>query len=1406
MVAGWGWFGRESRQLRSSPPGRVRGGWGRALAALGLWWLTANLGAAAPLAITTQTLAPGVAGVAYKQTLAATGGKTPYTWSLTAGNLPTGLTLNPTNGVLAGTTAVSNQVALTVQVRDATNGHAAVALTLTVAPPPVVTHALTVVKGTGGGAFPTNTVVPITAAAAPAGQAFSRWTGFAVANPAAPATTLAMPNYAVTVTATYTNLPPHYTLTVVNGSGGGSYLAKTVVALQANPASAGQAFSQWTGAAVANGKAPSTTLAMPAANTTVTANYTNLPKYTLVVTGGAGGGAYLAGTPVTITANPAPAGKIFTGWTGAVVGNAGAATTTLVMPAVKTTVTANYGAAGLPLAITTTGLPPATAGASYAVNLHAAGGVPPYRWVVTAGSFPAGLNLATNGLLAGTPTATADWELNYPYDAYVTVTDAASNAYAAGFSFALKPPTNWVFTLTVVNGSGGGNYLTDTAVGITANPPAAGFAFVGWTGALVANPAAAGTTLVMPAANTTVTANFTSVTNLPPTYTLTVNNGTGGGVYPANATVPLSAAAPGAGLVFQNWTGAAVANPGAADTTLVMPAANATVTANFRFPPPTITNVPLPVAAHPRLWLTPADLPRLQSWATPANPIYGQGWAPLLAQAAAVYDTQFFPGGVANPVYPDLGDAQGYVGQLSEQYALIFAFQSLIDPVPANRILNAQRARNLIMHALAQTALGPLANAPFRDPAFPVYNRAGLSSEAWPLVVDWIYNATNSQGQPILTAADKLTVRNAFLTWATACLNASTTGGDHPEPVGAVNDPALLPGGDAYRMAANNYYISHARLLTLISLALDPADDPVLDPAKVPAQLGNTLRSYILDATGAWLYQEFAMFGDHDAVCAAYNLPATASVGMASGGLPPEGMLYGESFAAVFGQLLALKTAGFADPALAGPQAALINNPPVWDRFVRGFISSLVPVQITSASEPWLGEVYQFASYGDVLESYSTPDLMCPFALLSLLDRQNGDLSRQNAERWFAINGVEGGAPSLIERVANPWTWGVQDALFAFLLLDPAAVTTPPQPGYPTAFYDAPAGRLVDRTDWSTNATLFDFRCSWESINHQQADGNQFEFFRRGEWLTKGVANYDNNLNGITTDYHNTLSLQNWCANGVPHNLDWDQGPFWTNGSQWQLGGGAGDPHAFVGAQPGYDYAFGDTTPLYNRPSPNSPADAGLDILHASRSILWLKPDQIVVYDRATSAHAGLFKHFNLAVPAPPVAHGNVITTTTPRGQHLTLTALLPVNAQLTVVPIGNALNPIADLEPSTHRIILADPVNAADTRFLNVLQGTDAGVAPEVATAFASHQGNAMEGAWFGASAVLFQVDPYAAFTGSAYSVPAGVVNHFITGLSPGAHYQVTAQIVAGGVNVTLAPAAAGYAADPAGVLTLAF
>ncbi len=73
---------------------------------------------ALPLTITTASpLLTGKAGALYSQSLNATGGITPYTWSVSNGTLPNGLSLSPA-GTLNGTPAASGNFTFTIQVAD----------------------------------------------------------------------------------------------------------------------------------------------------------------------------------------------------------------------------------------------------------------------------------------------------------------------------------------------------------------------------------------------------------------------------------------------------------------------------------------------------------------------------------------------------------------------------------------------------------------------------------------------------------------------------------------------------------------------------------------------------------------------------------------------------------------------------------------------------------------------------------------------------------------------------------------------------------------------------------------------------------------------------------------------------------------------------------------------------------------------------------------------------------------------------------------------------------------------------------------------------------------------------------------------------------------------------------------
>ncbi len=502
---------------------------------------------------------------------------------------------------------------------------------------------------------------------------------------------------------------------------------------------------------------------------------------------------------------------------------------------------------------------------------------------------------------------------------------------------------------------------------------------------------------------------------------------------------------------------------------------------------------------------------------------------------------------------------------------------------------------------------------------------------------------------------------------------------------------------------------------------------------------------------------------------------------------------------AIVHTLLALKTAG-VDPNKFGPQVAFENNP-FWADVIPAYLHALSPVPVTITGWEWLGPSYQLASYGDS-DKIVAENSMKIFGPLGIYYSYVGNAVALNGARWIETYGALGGLANKISRIQGSMSsnGSARNAIFAFMLFDPAAgEPTDARAALPLTYFGEGINRLLARTSWGSDARWLTYILNWNRVDHQQGDGNMIEFYRKGEWLTKNWLGYGERA--ASSEFKNTLALQNdapkFNSAGSYQNIQW------LNGSQWQYIG-AGDPKLVAKSlNDNFIAITGDSTNLYN-----STSDGATDIVHASRSFVWIKPDYVVIYDRAQSKTAGRFKRFWLNLQNQPVIKaitgGIQAAMTTPNGQKFYVTTLLPANANVTSTTDRQTVSygdQSAQGEIMKYRLKVEAPNGPQNVRFLHVLQGSDA--AADVTSTFDSTAGTAFQGAVVKNYAVVFPVDLNSAFSGTTYKVPATVTKQYVTGLKPNTGYTYSTQSAGGNLTVILSEGG-NSKADAGGVLTI--
>lgn len=464
----------------------------------------------------SPTSATALQGIAFSQTLTASGGVAPHAFALESGAFPAGISISA-SGVVSGTTgAAPGNYPVTLRVTDSSTGPGSYfeleGFTLTVSPPPSVSIAVAPasVNEDGGTSLvytvtrslnlSSPTVVNITTSGT--ATSGSDYTGGAptvtIPAGATTATITIDPTADSTVEANETVV-----LTVAAGSG------YTVGA----PASA-------TGTIVNEDAISVEPATLP--NATVGAAYSQ----TLTASGGSGAMSF------SVTAGALPAGLTLSS-TGTLSGTPTAGgifnftvTATDSSPAPgpysgSRSYALTVGAPAISLAPAT--LPGAMTGTAYSQTITASGGTAPYSFVVTAGALPPGLTLASNGTLSGTPTAAGTFNFT------VTATDSSTGTGPYTGSRA--------FSLVVTEAAPVANPVSATvAYGSNANPITLNITGGTPTSVAVATAPAHGTAI---ASGTSITYTPTVGYGGPDSFTYTASNSSGTSA-PATVTITVS--------------------------------------------------------------------------------------------------------------------------------------------------------------------------------------------------------------------------------------------------------------------------------------------------------------------------------------------------------------------------------------------------------------------------------------------------------------------------------------------------------------------------------------------------------------------------------------------------------------------------------------------------------------------------------------------------------------------------------------------------------------------------------------------------------------------------------------------------------------------------------------------------
>jgi hypothetical protein len=353
---------------------------------------------------------------------------------------------------------------------------------------------------------------------------------------------------------------------------------------------------------------------------------------------------------------------------------------------------------------------------------------------------------------------------------------------------------------------------------------------------------------------------------------------------------------------------------------------------------------------------------------------------------------------------------------------------------------------------------------------------------------------------------------------------------------------------------------------------------------------------------------------------------------------------------------------------------------------------------------------------------------------------------------------ARGYANYIIQQYPGQQTGDFQDLLFR----DPSA-TANTWTSAPLQHRADGTGLVTARADWSYSSTWMSFQLgNLLSADHQSYTPGQLQIQRGGDALLANAEAYLNTQIGAPKSTYGNSVIIDDNGDGL-QNYRYSMGYWYWNGMPSGLPGVTTTAYE---AGTDFLYVAGDYAAAYS--NSGSPG-AGGPATKLTRQIVYLRPDFVIVHDRAGTVKDSYTKKAQWNFLVNPTVSGNTWSESVGSSKLF--------GAAFSSQPISTAVTPVTYGGKTVYTLSTANSNPTLGVQYTTAFQTAPSSTSSMVGTTRVASADGRMEGVQMGDYVVMFGTDGTVDLAAGSITYNfsgTDAVKHLLTDLSPGAVYQV--------------------------------